>query len=408
VDDLGILVAVEEIFEREPTINPKVATTDPAIYMSTHYDPTQQPTDVVAFVQTQDGSRFPMVMVPVDNALDKGASVDRTEIPDFDRATVNRLEAVGLAGLPSFVSAPANLVAAVLGQSLEYTQSLASDSMTTLQEDVRNGYMAYPGINKAQSDSLKAQFGGPADLANASIGNIAQVLEDAGISAAVSNSLATRFRDDVRQMVPTDAYALTGTTISAQDRTTLGEMGIDTNKDFLDAAADPASREELINQLGISEATLDRYVEEAAVDLARGQFFTAPDVSVGALPGMTADMADRLAAQGINSGKKLSNADPVSLAGATGVTVEEMTGFVDEAATHAPSAHITLINAATRNTVPTDVIEGAGYNTAGAVRRTDVAGIEATMNVDNATANNVVRMMDSFLGDEGRLYRPGR
>lgn len=397
-DDLEVGLQLEELLERQGIDDPRVATAGAVIYIRNDYNPAQPGETVTAFVQTPDGSRFPAVMLAADNALDKPASVDRSEIPDFDRATVDRLENVGLAGMDAIASAPTKLVAGVLGQSLDYSASLITDAQTSLQNDFRDGYLGYAGISKAQSDALKNQFGGKVDLANANATDIA-----AALGENVNSSFANRFLADVRSSVPTTAFDLGATGIDAAGQTALADIGVASNKDLRERGATEAGRAELQQALGVGDATLERYLETATLGFASGELATTPEKSIGTLENVPTDLKATLASNGIGSAKDLANADPAALATLTGVSVNETTQIVDAAAPYGSTAHLTLISGASQGAIASDQATAAGLTSAGAIARKDTASLE-TAGLDASTAQ-MVKNLSSQLLSGGAIRR---
>jgi hypothetical protein len=379
--------------------NPRVAMAGSEIYIRKDYDPAQPGETVTAFVQTQDGSRFPVIPLAADNALDKPATVDRTEILDFDRATVDRLGAFGLSGIDAFASAPTNLVAGILGQSVEYSASLIADVQTTLQEDFRNGYLSYPGITKNQSDALKAEFDSKVGLANASSDIVVRILGD------VSSSFANRFLADVRITLPQEAFDLASTGIDASGQENLTAIGVSSNKAFLDRSMTEAGRRQLIETLGVSEATLDRYLGTAALGVTKGELMSTPEKSIGTLATIPSDLKASLVSAGIGSAKVLANANPNDLATKIGVSIAETTAIVDAAAPFGSHAHITLVTLATKGAITAETLAAAGLNSAGAIARADTATLEAT-GLDVTAAQTVKNLSSQLLSGESiRRFR---
>lgn len=400
LEDPGLVLGIERIFGQSTGLDPGVAFVDPKVYLSAGLDPDQPAGMVNAFVQTQDGARFPLVVLAADNALDKPASVDRTEIKDFDRATVNRLDAAGLAGLDALASAPLPLVAAVLGQSLSYTESLVADSRVTLQDDFRSGYMGYAGIGKAESDALKSAFSDKVEFANAGVEAIAAVLGE-----SFSASFSERLLSDVRQSVPGESFALSGTGMSVESQDALAQAGIETNKAFRDRAATDEGRTMLKETLGISDATLDRYLTGATIEYARGQFLATPDKSIATLTNMPPEVAGKLAGEGIGSAKLLANSDAADLAGRVGIAPDEMANLIGEANNYGSAAHLTLVEGATGGTVSRDAVTEAGFNSPSAIARADVADLERIAGLNPDQAAHVRELTHRFLSGRGGLFR---
>jgi hypothetical protein len=242
------------------------------------------------------------VAIAADNALSKSASVDRSEILDFDRATTTQLDRAGLGRIEALASAPTKLVSSILGQSESYSQSLIADTQTTLQEDFRNGYLGYAGITKAQSDTLKERFGTAANLANVSSNALAEILGN--------TSYSNRFLADVRNTLTSSTYSLDSLGISPQGRSALAGFGVTTNRGLLTEVRREGGRDRLRNALNVPDATLDRYLDSAALNLAVGTLNAAPNQSIGTLAGIPDEVKANLANAGIASVKELANANP--------------------------------------------------------------------------------------------------
>lgn len=410
IDNPALLLGIESRFGQQPGLDPRVATSNPKIYVSQTFNPAQPADTVNAFVQTQDGRRFPLVLLAADNALDKPTLADRTQIPDYDRGLMGQLEAAGLARLDAVASAPTRLLAAVTGHSANYALSLANESRDTLQADFREGFMGYVGIDKAASDQLKEAFRDePTGLvdkvafANASPETIQGILGE-----GVGLDYAGRLLNDVQLTVPPGSYSLAGTSMSTYQQRALAEAGIRTNRDFRNLAATEEGRTNLTGTLGVSEATLNRYVEEATLAYAQGQFAATPEKSIATLDNMTPEIASRLAAEGVGSAKLLGNSSAGDLAARTGLPESELAGLVDEASSYASSAHLTLIEGATGGAVSGSAVLEAGFRSPGAIVNADSATLENITGLNPDTVTNIKNVMNNFLLSEGRTLRSFR
>jgi hypothetical protein len=349
VRDVGITLGVEEILGKSQDLDPWVVAADPKVYVSNTLDPTVPAKSVNAFVQTKDGSRLPFIVQTVDNALNRFASVARTEIRDFDQFTTERLAENSLAQLDAFVSAPVSLLAAVLERSPEYIESLMSESRTVLQEDFRNGFMGYVGICKIESDILKGVYkdvnnnADPVSFANTSEQDTIAKLKEKEIT--VNESFVERLLSDVRSTVSQKSYTLSGTSMSTDQQKALKDKGVATNKDFRDQAANLDSRNELKRTLKVEEATLNRYLQEAAVDFAVGQFMATPDRSIATLKNVPPDVAVKLADAGYSSVKTLAMSETESshLANQVGVSIEELIPILTNAANYVGQSYGALV-----------------------------------------------------------------
>lgn len=398
VDDRAVTLGIEELLGYNPVADRTVVTADPTIYVSTGIDPARPSATVNAFVQTRDGSRFPLVARAADNALPKAAPADRTGIRDYDRTTMNRLETAGLARLDAVASAPVPLLAAVLGQSPAYAESLVQELQSALQADFREGYMGYTGIGKAESDALKGAFKDKVEFANASPEAVARELGQS------NTGFAGRLLSDVRNSLPAEAFTLAGTSMPAEKQAALEGVGVTTNKEFRDMAATEEGRTRLKETLGgINDETLNRYLQEATLAYATGEFFAEPEKSIATLPGMTPEVAAKLASEGYGSAKSLANSDAAALAGQIGISEAEMSVFVAEATRFASQAHLTLLEAATRDPATREAITKAGYTSAGAIVRADVTDLQKIEGIDASTAATMKNVMDRFIGSSGVL-----
>src|SRR5690606_8938554 len=268
--------------------DPRVAMDDAEIYIRQGYNPAELSGMVDAFMQTKDGTRYPLVVVAADNALDKPAAVTRTEIPDYDAATFSQLNTYGLGSLEGVASAPPSLIGAILGHSGSYARSLIQDSRLTLADDFQNGFMSYPGVTKAVSDALKAEFGDKVGLANASPEAIANTISAIqGGEAAAWTGYADRSLTDVQASVPMEAFDIsTATGMDAGKVAVLNEMGIHCNNNLLNALSDDTGRAAIRDALGVNDASLDSYFDDAMVNVDAGKFLSAPEKSIATLEGM--------------------------------------------------------------------------------------------------------------------------
>ncbi len=390
-EDTDIQFGLEDVLVNNPANDPGLVMEGSVIYLRRDYLPTQATDTVVAFAQTPDGQRFPVIPLAADNALDKPASVDRTTIPDFDRATVDRLNQVGLSDLEAIASAPTKLVAAVLGQDATYSTSLITDARETLQADFREGYLGYAGITPEQNTRLKAQFGSKVDLANANPAAIA-----AALAIGTDNRFVSRFLADVKATVPLASYDLGSNGMSASRQEALAGINVASTKDLVQRGKTTEGRTQLQEALGVSEATLGRYLETATLNLARGELIAAPEKSIGTLANVPSELQASLANAGIGSAKELANANPADLATAIGVSLAETQAIVSAAAPFGSKAHLTLVNSATQGTVEAEAIANAGLTSAGAIAKADPSTL-ANVGLDPSAAQQVKNLTNQLL-----------
>jgi hypothetical protein len=361
------------------------------IYLRQDYTPAQVTDTVVAFTQTPDGKRFPVVPLAADNALDKAASVDRTAIPDFDRATVDQLNQAGLGELSAIASAPTNLVAGVLGHDSTYSASLIADARNTLEADFQNGYLGYAGITPQQNTLLKAAFPTKVDLANANPAAIAGIL-----GAGATSSFAGRFLNDVRATVPQDAFNLGSLGITPSGQEALAGVGVTSNKALVELGKSATGRAQLQEALNVPEATLNRYLETATLNVARGELITAPEKSIGTLAAVPPDVQIALANAGIGSAKELANANPTELATILGFSTAEMAAIVAVAALYGSNAHLTLVTGSAQGSIAPEAIANAGLMSTGAIAQADTASLTA-VGLDTTTAQQMQGLSQQLL-----------
>ena len=159
-------------------IDSGVVTEDPTIYIRTGYDPGNPSDTVDAFVQTKDGTRFPLLVVPEANALEDPISVSRAELPWLDATATAKLDAQGLGSLKVAAATPPTMMAGVLGTDVVRAGKLVNDLRSTLKTDFQEGYLGLPGMNRAMYGVLKPTYATVDDLAAAGAANIATALED--------------------------------------------------------------------------------------------------------------------------------------------------------------------------------------------------------------------------------------
>ncbi len=414
----AVTIQIEELFARAGLDDPKTATADTTLYIRQDYDPAAASETVVAFVETADGSRFPAIPRAIDQVLDKSATVDRSEILDFDRATVEQLQGAGLAEIDAFASAPTKLVAGVLGQSLTASTGLVNETQEILQEDFRNGYMSYPGIGKAESDALKATFDSKASFANADPDTVAATLlalkvergeivgeqEQARIQAQLQK-FAPRLLSDVKNTLPTATFTLSGTSITETGQTALRDIGITSNVGFREAASTATGRDRLKAALEVNDATLDRYLGEAAVSYALGEFTVTPDKSVAMLDSVSPDVATRLAESGLGSAKVLADQSGAELAVTLGISETEAGAIVNEAKGLFENTNRILIQAALQGSSNDDATDAiiSTFKSPGDIAAADLSTLETTGNLDSATATKLKNFSLSFKNQSGRL-----
>jgi hypothetical protein len=210
---------------------------------------------------------------------------------------------------------------------------------------------------------------------------------------------------DVRQSVPAESFTLTGAGMSAESQGALVEAGIETNKAFRDRAATEEGRTMLKETLGITDATLDRYLAGATVEYARGQFLTTPDKSIATLASMPPEVAGKLAAEGIGSAKLLANGDAADLASRVGLAEDEMATLIGEAINYGSVAYLTLVEGATHGAVSREAVTEAGFNSPGAIARADVSDLERISGLNPAQAATVRDLTHRFLTGRGGLFR---
>jgi hypothetical protein len=400
IDDPFVNPKIEAVLGSH--VDPRVAMDDAEIYIRQGYDPATPSGAVDAFVQTKDGTRYPMVVVAADNALDKPAAVTRTGIPDYDAATFGQLNAYGLGSLEAAASAPPGLIGAILGQSESYAGSLIQDSRSTLADDFQNGFMGYPGVTKAVSDALKEEFGDKVGLANASPGAIADAISGVqGGEAAAWTGFAGRLLSDVQAGVPMESFNISAATGMGVDSVAaLNEMGIHSNNDFLNAVGDDAGRAAVRDALGVNDATLNRYLDDTLLNVARGQFLTAPQKSIATLEGMTPELATELASKGVYSAGTLANSDAAKLAESSRFSEAELQPLVEKATDYS-YGYSTLIEGVTKGEVNGERMTGAGYRSVGSIAGADTGALGAVEGMTPETAVRLNNMSNKFMGTVG-------
>ncbi|MDJ0702462.1 MAG: hypothetical protein QNJ46_04200 [Leptolyngbyaceae cyanobacterium MO_188.B28] len=409
LENPALSIQIERLLNYPGLEDPRVATANPVLYIRKDYRPDQPRDKVAAFVQTADGSRFIAIPGAVDNALDKTATVDRTGILDFDRATVEQLQRVGLADLETFSNAPAKLIAGVLKQSPSYSASLIAETRQRLQEDFRHGYMAYPGIGKIESDALKGAYPHKVDLANANPDAVTNILlevklqQRGGITDAererVRSQLARyipRLLSNVQNVLPSSSFTLDGTTISKGARDALATIDVVTNADFRGQAATLEGRERLKAVLLVNDETLDRYRRKAAVGYALGKLASIPDQSVAMLDNVSDDIASRLVQENISSAKELARQNSGDLAQTLKISGTEAGRMVDEAKALFAEANSVLIQTALQG------IENAeskveriaiAFKSPSDIAQANLTDLEGTDNIIDATVAAKLKAM---------------
>ncbi|MEX1021380.1 MAG: hypothetical protein WDZ49_17095 [Litorilinea sp.] len=325
LDDIYVTTRVEEILgQKWGGRDPKLVIEDPVVYIRQGYNPTHDPTQasqgVDAFVQTRDGTRFPMLVVAADNALTESVPVTRTEIPEFDAPTYARMQAYGLGDLATAAAAPPGLLAAVLGESEANATSLVSELRTTLAEDFQGGVMGLRGMNRGMNNAFQAHLRtlgieGKVGLANLSQTTIAEILvsvaNESGEAAEARrtrwNNYAERLLTEVREVVPRGAYDLSTTEIAPEVLQALAAQNVTTFGQLFEYA-DGEQGGIALNDQGLTPQTLlQEHRETIVTQLTTGYLLTAPTKSIATLT--TPELAFALATEGIYDTLSLLTAD---------------------------------------------------------------------------------------------------
>lgn len=297
--------------------DPSIAIADSQVYVRKRLNPEVISTNFDAFVQTPSGDRFPLILVAADNALRKSATVARLPLPDFDRGTVTQLEAAGLSDLEVFASAPTNLISAVLGQGTNYSKSLLDDVRNSIKESFQEGYMGFAGIDKETNKALVTKYGKDGLIEIANLGKFAELQNTLG--GNFGGAFAERFVNEIRSVVPEEAFSLAAVGISLPQRDALKKLEIFTIQQLLDESDDETKRNNLLNNVNgyltegnrLEMPQLNEYRQDAAIGMAQGEYLLTPDKNIATLPGVTTKIKETaiplLAASGILSAKALAN-----------------------------------------------------------------------------------------------------
>ena len=399
IESLQLTIAAEEILSHQIT-DPAVASAEPELFIRKSYTPANPGDGFNAVIRTQDGSLFPFMAIPADHATGQSASVAKVPIPDFDRSTVMKLEAAGLSNLSVFASAPKELVAAVLGQSVEYSESLISDSLGSIKTDFQEGFLGFAGIDLAASNALKNAGIKKVDLANKTTAEVQQLLNDPAIPIPQGSrgNFANRLLLEVRQTLPPETFSVGTLDLSDQQKANLAGADIETIEQFNNKLQTPEGKTEVEQLLEIESAVLEETRRSAAVRKAIGEFETEPEKSVSTLEGVDDATAEVLSGAGITSSKDLSLLEASQLAEKAEISEVQASELIRAASGQSETVRVTLA----RELLGASVLD-ASASPESILAREDVASLGAIARVELSETSAVKpaqAILNKFITDK--------
>lgn len=378
-----------------PGLDTRIVTEAPEIWVKNNYDPNTVSDTVDAVIRTKDGSTFPLVMVASDNALDSSTPLTRTGMLDFDAGTFQKLESAGLGDLDVLASAPASLVAAVLGQNnTGYANALLGSTRGTLREDFQDGFMGYAGISKETSDTLKQTFSSKVGLANASADQLANIL------GGDTGGFASRLLLEVQGSVPMNSYSLGALDIGVSTQGKLAEAGVTTIGGLLNLAN--TNEAALMDALGTNN--IESIVDRGLLIVAKSEFDTSPRKSIAGLDSVDRELGAALVGLGMTEAKELANSDSKALADATGVPEETISIAIKEA-TKASHGFSTLVSGVSGRAVSDDVAINSGFGTIGSLAGGNTNTISSGIGISVGEAEKLNLFAGEILGGSGAIFR---
>lgn len=167
-------------------------------------------------------------------------------------------------------------------------------------------------------------------LANADIVALGGLLGDEGF--------ASRLVSQAQSIVPRESWSLDSLDLSESGKRSLERAGYKTLGDVSRAQSDPTKKNEVLDALGLAdasaqtrEATAAALQQDAVTIMTENSVALLPDASILALPSMDRVTAMTMSDAGYATAGDLENEDANTVAAKTGVSVDKAQAFITEA-----------------------------------------------------------------------------
>lgn len=314
---------IKDIISDVIDTEPQIALTGSRLLLRPDYDPTQVYAEPYAYLNTADGTYFPLILVGGEHALAGDVAAVRSGISDLDTVAYNTsLRDFGLQNLEVLTGAWGGLVTRALNLDTAGATSLIHETREAAQR-LQGTFARYPGIDQNASNRLKESFADDVALANASPGAVL-----AALGGGFTAGFASRLIDRARNAVAPRSWMLDDLGLSADERSRLADLGVHSKGDFVALGRTDQGREQLSATLGIDATGLARLEESALAGVIGGRYRSESKAGVAGVRGVTDIMANRLVTAGIKTATDLANMERATLATLLDISVTEANELV--------------------------------------------------------------------------------
>jgi hypothetical protein len=362
-------------FENWAANDPGLASENPTLYVRPDYSPTETYAEPYAFVRTADGSYWPTVLVPGQNAAGVDLPPARAGLADLDTAADAALQAAGLPTLDAAAGAWTSLLGATLGLQEAGAASLQTETRE-VAASFQTGFLGFPGMTQEANAALVTAFGDRTGLANATSEQVRAALANA--PGQFSQGFANRLIDRARGSVAVNAWSTDQLDLGDNQRSALHEIGVETVGGLLSRAETTEGRTALQDALHLDGPSLDRVLDEAAANQAAGRLAQQPERGVAALPGMTPDRARQLVSMGLGTESKLAVADRQTVANALDLSLDEV-GSLQAGAVESGRAGLAIENLPGVSAAQADALRAEGIASIGDLLAADQSRVTGVL-----------------------------
>jgi hypothetical protein len=318
-----LIERVKDIISEVIDTEPQIALTGSRLLVRPDYDPRQVYIDPYAYLNTADGTYFPVILVGGEHALAGDVAAVRSGISDLDTVAYNTsLRDSGLQNLEALTGAWSGLVNSALTLDTAGATSLIQETRAEAQR-LQGTFARYPGIDQDASNRLKQSFTDDVALANASPEAVLAALGE-GFTAG----FASRLIDRAKNAVAPRSWMLDDLGLSLDERDRLADLGVHSKGDFVALGGSAAGRDRLLAVLGIDTAGLARLEESALAGVIGGRYRNESKAGVAGVRGVTDTMANRLVTAGIRTATDLATMERATLATLLDISVTEANELV--------------------------------------------------------------------------------
>jgi hypothetical protein len=241
---------------------------------------------------------------------------------------IQKLEKYDIRSLDQLAGAWAGLVATIENKNTGWAQGLIFDAIKAVADN--NKSMAYYHLDETEQAALrKLKITDDVGLANADVKALGAQLGSEGA--------AYRLITQAREIVPSDVWSLEDLGLSEGNIDELAAQGVESQGDFVAAAADEKQSKVLSSIVGEDDKFIQNLSLTAITTMTAGAISLLPEVNLLSLPGVNEGIAEKLAAANIGSTTDLAAANAAEIATKTGLAQPAVENIINAAKSAARS-----------------------------------------------------------------------